>query len=110
MSEISAELRALIDAGVITHEQAQMARAAAPAPNEVAGFVTCMNAGCDMHEVDRPVRLIRSTARTWAIDLPIVLAETHYLEAVDDAELKCPECGEACAVKTSKTPVYQKLV
>ena len=109
-SEVSAELQALIDAGVINRAQAEMARAAAPAPGEVMGFVTCMNKGCDEWEVDRPTRLIRSTVRTWAVDLPLVLAETHYLALVDDSELACPVCGDACAIKTGKAPVYQKLI
>jgi hypothetical protein len=107
---ISPELQALVDAGVITSEQALGAMAAAPAPNELSGFATCMNAGCEAHEVDRPVKLIRNTVQTWAVDLPIVLAETHYLEFIDDADSLCPECGEACAVKTGKAPVYQKLI
>lgn len=107
---MSAELQALIDAGAITPDQATMARAAAPAPGEVAGFCTCMNNGCENWEVDRPVRLIRSTVRTWAVDLPVVLGETHYLGLVDDGDLVCPECGEACAIKAGKAPVYQKLI
>lgn len=107
---VSAELQALIDAGVITDDQATLAMAAAPSPNEVAGFATCMTNGCDEHEVDRPIRLVRSTVQTWAIDLPLVLSETHYLSPVDDSELACPVCGEACAIKAGKAPVYQKLI
>jgi hypothetical protein len=106
----TAELQALIDAGVIDASQAAAAMAAAPAPNEVAGFARCMDPGCDAHESFRPIRLIRSTVQVWAIDLPIVLNETHYLSAVDDAELVCPECGEACALMTERPPVYQQLV
>jgi hypothetical protein len=110
VSTISAELQALIDAGVITPDQAEMARAAAPDPNVVSGFATCMDKGCDEWEVDRPIRLTRSTVRTWAIDLPLVLAETHYLAPVDDADIVCPGCGGSCAIKSGKAPVYQKLV
>jgi hypothetical protein len=107
---VSAELQALIDAGVITEDQAVLAMAAAPAPNEVAGYATCMNPGCDMHEVDRPIRLVRSTVQTHAIDLPIVLAETHYLAPVEASALQCPGCSDWCALKDSKAPVYQKLI
>lgn len=104
------ELQALIEQGVIDEAMASKAMAAAPAPNEVAGFARCMDPGCEAHESFRPIRLIRSTVQVWAIDLPIVLNETHYLGAVDDSELVCPECGEACALMTERPPVYQQLV
>jgi len=107
---LTPELQTLIDEGIIDLAQAAAALAKAPAPGEVMGFVTCMNKGCDNWEVDRPARLIRSTHREWAIDLPVVLAETHYLSLVDDSDLECPVCGDACAIKTSKSPVYQKLI
>jgi hypothetical protein len=107
---VTAELQALIDAGVIDASQAAAAMEAAPAPNEVAGFARCMDPGCPEHESFRPIRMIRSTNRVWAIDLPIVLNETHYLSAVDDSELVCPGCGEPCALMASRPPIYQKLV
>jgi hypothetical protein len=107
---ITPELQALVDQGVITGGQAVEAMAAAPAPNEVQGFARCMNPGCEEHETFRPIRMVRSTNQVWAIDLPIVLNETHYFAAVDDGELVCPGCGEPCALMASRPPVYQRLV
>jgi hypothetical protein len=103
-------LQALVEAGVITAQQAVEAKLKAPAPNEVQGFARCMDLGCPEHESFRPIRMIRSTNQVWAIDLPIVLNETHYLSAVDDSELVCPGCGGACALMASRPPVYQRLV
>jgi hypothetical protein len=107
---VSGELQALVDAGVITVGQAVEAMAAAPAAGEVAGFARCMDPGCVEHESFRPIRMVRSTVQVWAIDLPIVLNETHYLSAVDDSELVCSGCGQPCALMASRPPVYQKLI
>lgn len=107
---ITPELQALVDAGVIDAGQAQAAMASAPGPDEYMGLARCLNPACDMADTDRPVKFRTTTTRVMAPDLSIVINESKHRELIDEQDICCPECFEACALLDRQPPKYQKLV
>ena len=105
-AQLSGELQALVDAGVITDAQAAEATRAAPAADEFTGYARCLTAGCERAETDRPLRLRRTWVKVMAPDLPVAITQTAHLEVVDDSELLCPDCGEHCAILPERPPTY----
>ncbi len=103
---ISAELRALVDAKVITLEQAQEAARSVPAADEFGGFARCVTQTCESFDALRPLRLRRTFMRTYgAAPLQhMVLQQTEYLETATPDEHACPDCAQPCALLPDLPP------
>ena len=109
--ELTPELKALVEQGVVTSEQAQEAMAAAPAPNELTGVARCVGLGsvkraCEMLDASRPIRLRRVFMQSWAPDLPILLGQTEHFEVLTEGDDLCPGCGGSCSISPEEPPEY----
>lgn len=102
------QVQHLIDSGAITPEQARAAAESSPAANEVAGFVRCLNEGCELFDESVPVRFVRHVTYHRAQGLPLIESSSVHLSAVDDADLLCGSCARPCAIQETMPPVYPR--
>lgn len=92
---------------ILKHAAAQAG--AAPLPDRVEGFASCVNALCERFNEDRPlafkIERVTQTYKDLGGDLGFVDRETEHFSPEDDADIICPDCGHPCSLIPGKRRV-----
>lgn len=63
-----------------------------------------MNGGCDLFDQDRPIEVEHTVVQIRG-EKPLtnlVINESEHFHPVNDSDIPCPGCGQACAILPEK--------